>query len=98
MLPDDDGILIEIGNIGAANVLGVLLHDHPANVGVEEAFANRVRVLVGIGVAVMGTMSAGPPADGTLNGTTTNGSEEDLERETCGIRGMCPETMITWTH
>ncbi len=63
MLPDDDGVFIQIGNIGTADSLGILLHNHPAEMGVQQALADRVWVLVGIGVTVMGAMISGPPAD-----------------------------------
>lgn len=31
MLPDNDGVLVEISDIGAADSPGVLLHDHPSD-------------------------------------------------------------------
>ena len=31
VLPDNDRVLVEIGNIGTADSPGVLLHDHPSN-------------------------------------------------------------------
>lgn len=77
VLPDDDRVLVQIGDIGAANALGVLLHDHPAKVGVQEALADGVGVLVGVGVAVVSTVVTAPPADGALDSTATNKSEED---------------------
>ena len=40
MLPDNNWILVEIADIGAANTLWVLLHDHPSDVRVEETFSN----------------------------------------------------------
>ena len=63
VLPDDDRVVIEIGDVGAANSLGVLLHQHPAEVGVEQALADAVRVLVGVGIAMMGAVVSGPPSD-----------------------------------
>jgi len=78
VLPDNDGIVIKIRDIGTANSLWVLLHNHPSEMGVKKTFANRVWVLVGIGITVVSTMVSRPPADGSLNGTCTYGSEEDL--------------------
>ena len=63
VLPDDDLVIIEIGDVGAANALRVLLHDHPANVGVEKSLPDAIRILVGVGVAVMGSVIARPPSD-----------------------------------
>ena len=83
VLPDDNGIVVEIGDVGAANSLGVLLHEHPAEVRVEQALADAVGILVGVGVAVMGTVISGPPSDRALNCTASEGSPEDLE----GCRG-----------
>jgi hypothetical protein len=40
VLPNDNGILVQIGNIGAALALRVLLEDHPTEVGVEKALAD----------------------------------------------------------
>jgi hypothetical protein len=30
MLPDDDGVIVEVGDVGTADALWVLLHDHPS--------------------------------------------------------------------
>jgi hypothetical protein len=62
---------------------------------VEESLANAVWVLVGVGVAVVGTVVAAPPADGTLNSTAANEGEEDAQRERGIVRLVCPKTMIT---
>lgn len=53
VLPDNDAVLVEVGDVSAANSLGVLLHDHPADVGVQETLADRVGVLFGVGVSVV---------------------------------------------
>jgi hypothetical protein len=82
VLPDDDGVLVEVGDVSAADTLGVLLHDHPAEMAVEETLADRVGVLVGVGVAVVGAVITAPPADGTLNSSSTDGGEEDPEGKT----------------
>ena len=56
MLPDNDWVIVQVGDIGTANSLWVLLHDHPSDVGVEKTLANGVWVLVGVGVSVMSSM------------------------------------------
>lgn len=94
VLPDDNGVLVQVGNVGTANALGILLHDHPANVRVQETLADRVGVLVGVGVAVMSPVIARPPSDGTLNCTTTGGSKENLQRRRRGVRAVGPKTVI----
>ena len=94
VLPDDDGVLVEVGDVGTAGALGVLLHDHPAEVRVEETLANRVGVLFGVGIAVVSTVAARPPADGALDGTSAHGGEVDLEGKRGLVRGVSPETVV----
>lgn len=79
VLPDNNGVVVEVSDIGTANALGVLLHDHPSQVRVQETLANRVGVLLGIGVTVVSTVVARPPSDGTFNSTSTDSGEVDLE-------------------
>ena len=95
VLPYDNRVLVQIGDIGAADTLGVLLHHHPAKVGVEQALADGVRVFLGIGVAVVSPVVTSPPANGTFNCTTTDGSEPDTKREGGRIRAVSPQTMVT---
>ena len=95
VLPDDDGVLVQVGDISAADALGVLLHDHPAKMRVQETLADGVRVLVGVGVAVVSTVVTAPPADGALDSTAANSSEEDRKRER-GVVGLVrPKTVVT---
>lgn len=94
MLPDDNRVLVEIGDVGTADTLGVLLHDHPAEMRVQEALADGIWVLVGIGVSVVSTVVPRPPSDGALYGTATHGSKENLEGSCCRVRAMGPETMV----
>jgi hypothetical protein len=94
VLPDNNGVVVEVRDVGTANSLGVLLHEHPTEVRVEKTLPDAVGVLVGVGVAVVSAMVAGPPSDGTLNGTATNSSEEDLEREAGRVGCVCPQTVV----
>ena len=94
MLPDDDGVIVEVGDVGAADALWVLLHDHPSEMRVEETLADGIWVLVGVGVSVVSTMVSRPPPDGALDGTATHGGEEDLEGKRRGVGAVRPETMV----
>ena len=94
VLPNDDGVLVQVGDVGAADALGVLLHDHPAKMAVEKTLADAVGVLVGVGVAVVGTVVAAPPADGAFNSTAANEGEEDAQWEGGVVGLVCPETMV----
>lgn len=94
VLPDDDLVLIQVGDVGTANTLGVLLHDHPAKVRVHETLADGVRVLGGVGISVVSTMVTRPPSDGALDSTTANGSKEDLQRQGGAVALVSPETMV----
>jgi len=53
VLPDDNWIIVQIGNVCTANTLWVLLHEHPSKVGVEKTLADGVWILIGIGVSVV---------------------------------------------
>lgn len=75
VLPDNDGVFIKICDVGSADAFGVLFHYHPTNVGVQEAFADRVRVLICVGIAVVGTVASSPPSNGPFHSTTSNSSK-----------------------
>ena len=95
VLPNDDGVLVQVGDVGTADALGVLLHNHPPKMAVEKTLANAVGVLVGVGVAVVGTVVAAPPADGALNSAAADECEEDAQWQRGIVRFVCPETMVT---
>lgn len=63
VLPNDNGVLVEIRNVGTSDTLGVLLHDHPAEMRVQKSLANGIGILVGVGVSVVSAMIARPPTD-----------------------------------
>lgn len=81
VLPYHNGVCMEVRDIRTTDPLRVLLHNHPADMRVEQALANRVRVSVGIRIAVVGAMVAGPRKDRPFNGSPANGREPDPERE-----------------
>jgi len=74
VLPDDNRVLVEIADVGTANSFGVLLHDHPTQVAVEEALANAVGIFGSVCVTVVGSVVAGPPSDAAFNSTGTTES------------------------
>ena len=80
MLEPDDGILVEVCDISTADSPWILLHDHPAEMTVEETLADTVRVFVGVGVSVVSSMISGPPSNGALHASGAAEGEEDLER------------------
>lgn len=94
VLPHDNRILVEVGDIGTASALGILLEDHPAEVGVEETLADGVGVLFGVGVAVVSAVVAGPPANGTFDSTSADKGEVDLERSAGFVGGVSPKTVV----
>lgn len=95
VLPDDNGIFVEIADVGSALALRILLENHPSEVRVEETLANGVGVLLGVGVSVVSTVTIGPPSDGAFNGASTDGSKVDLEGSSGLVGAVGPETMVT---
>lgn len=85
VLPDNNRVFVEITDVGAANTLGVLLHDHPSQVGVQKTLTDGVGVLFGVGVTVVSTVVPSPPANGAFDGTTTDGSQPDTKGEGSGV-------------
>lgn len=57
VLPNDDRILIQIGDVGTADSLRVLLHDHPADMTVEKTFSDGVGILLRVGIPVVSSMT-----------------------------------------
>lgn len=80
VLPHDDGALIEIADVSTADALRVLFEHHPAHVRVEQALANGVGILDGVGVPVVGAVASRPPSRRALGSAGADGREVDLER------------------
>lgn len=95
VLPDDNRILVQVGDVCSSNSLGVLLQNHPSQMRVHKTLADTIRVFVGIGITMMSPVIPGPPTDRSLNGTASNSGKENLERSARGIRRMSPETMVS---
>jgi len=98
MLPDHDRVFVEVADVGSADPLGILLHDHPANVAIQEPFANTIRVLLRVCVSMMSSVVTAPPADRSLDGTATHGSEENFEYGSGRIGLMSPQAMIAGSN
>lgn len=56
VLPDNDWVIVQVGNVGTADTLWVLLQDHPSEMRVDESLSNGIWVLVGIGVSVVSSV------------------------------------------
>ena len=80
VLPDDDGVLVQVRDISPSLVLGVLLQYHPHEVGVPYAFPYTVRVFDSIGPPMVSSVFAAPPSDGALDRTATNTGKKDSQR------------------
>lgn len=94
VLPYDNGVVVQVRDIGTANSLGVLLHDHPADVGVEQALADGIGVLLGVGITVVSTVVPGPPSDGTLDSGSSHSSQVDLDGERGLVGAMSPKSVV----
>lgn len=90
VLHADELVGVEIGDIGSTNAFGVLLEDHPTEMGIHQSFADRVRVLFGVCETMMSTMVPRPPSDGSLNSAASESSKDILERSRCGVRSVGP--------
>lgn len=84
MLPNDNGVLVEVRDVRPAEALRVLLHDEPADVRIDEALPDRIRVLVGIRVPVVGAVASPPPPDRALSRSDADCGQIDLQRQ-CGL-------------
>lgn len=57
VLPNDYGILIQIGDVGTTNSLRILLHDHPADVAVEKTLPDGIGIFLSVGVSVVSSVT-----------------------------------------
>lgn len=96
MLDGNNGFSLKIGNIGMANTVLWAVDKHPSKVRKEETTVSAIGILVGIGPAMMGTMAARPPVNGTFNSTTACKAIKPSKRKGSSIGTMGPQTMITY--
>lgn len=78
VLPNNNGVLIQIGDVRTADALRVLLHDQPADVRIDESLPDRVRVLDGVCVAVVCAVALRPPSNRALSCSDSNCCQVDL--------------------
>ena len=94
VLPDDDGILGKIGDVGDSR-LSSRLEDHPSNVRPEQTLVRGVGIEFGVGVSVMRSMSSRPPFNRSFDGAGSSEGEEVLEGLRGGVGSVGPESMVT---
>lgn len=93
VLPADDWIPAEIGNVGDTR-LAAGLDEHPANVGPEETLVGGVRIKVGVGVAMVCTVTTRPPLDRPLDGTSTSECQSIFKRLGGVVGTMRPQSVV----
>lgn len=94
MLPLDDLVSRQVGNIGNAD-LSSGLDNHPSNVSPPEALVSRVWVKLGVGVSVVCSVSSGPPFDRSLNGTCTSDRKSVLKWDGSVVGSVSPKSVVT---
>jgi hypothetical protein len=62
--------------------------------GPDQAVMSAIRVKVGVGVAMVGTVTARPPLDGTLYSASASHGQEVFERFRRVIRSVGPEPVV----
>ena len=75
----DVGIGVVVRDVNVAEDRIVLLHDHPANVRVQETTLGVVGILVSINVVVVDAVITTPPFDGTLESSSSEEAEDLLD-------------------
>ena len=94
MLPDNHRILVEVRNICATLVFGVLLQSHPHEMGVPKALVDAVRVLVCISPSMVSPVFTAPPANRALYSTTADTGQEDLQRQASVLAGQSMMSLL----
>ena len=94
VLPPDYRTLAKVGNVSKTG-LATGFNNHPADVGPEQTMVGAVRVELGVGVTMVGTVTTGPPLDGSLNGACACDCEDILQDFGRIVGSMCPEAMVT---
>jgi hypothetical protein len=94
VLPDDDPVGVEIGHVGAAFDLGIVVENHPPNVAEEKTTHDAVRIFHGVSPPVVGAVVRAPPSDAALDSAGTDEGEENAKRKTTRVAAVRPEAMV----
>jgi hypothetical protein len=94
VLPADDGVLVEIAHVCDTG-LAARLDEHPTEMGPPKTVMGAIGVKIGVGVAVVGTMTTAPPFNGTFDGTGTRHRQKVAEGTRSVVGTMRPETMVS---
>lgn len=89
MLPPHNLIFAQVADVCNTG-LTPRFDQHPTDVGVPESLVGIVRVQVGVGVPVVGTVTPGPPFDRTLDSASASHRQSVLERFRCIVRPVSP--------
>lgn len=57
VLPNNNGVIVQVRNVGPSDTLRVLLHDHPANMRVQQALSDAIGVLLGARQSISSDMN-----------------------------------------
>jgi len=93
VLPPNNRVLAQVADVGDTR-LAAGLHQHPANVGVEETFMGIVGVQFGVGVTMVSAVTTTPPFNGTFHGAGASDSKEVLHWYCRIIRAVGPKAVV----
>lgn len=94
VLPPHNRVLRQVTDVCNTG-LAPGLQQHPSHVTVPKAFVGIVRVEFGVGVPMVGTVTATPPLDRTLDGTRSEESEKVLQRKAGVVCAVGPKTVVS---
>ena len=97
VLPPYNGVLAQVANIGNANLVS-WLENHPTHMCPKETTVCVVRVELGVGVAVVSTVSTRPPLDGAFDGTCSGHGQEVLKRKGRVVGAVSPKTVVAGSY
>jgi hypothetical protein len=69
--------MVQVGDIRAATILGVLIQHHPHEVRIQNTLSDTVWVFDGIGPSMMCPVLVTPPPNGALDRTTADAGKKN---------------------